>query len=103
MAYFLPTCSNNNWMELVFAPNGTRDQAGPVDRHGVGGLPADDPEWRLICKIPRDDGAFVGVSSTKLGREIGLEAQHFGIGVRMPAMSPRHIPIRIPNLAADEQ
>jgi hypothetical protein len=90
-------------MELVFAPNGGRNQAGPVDRHGVGGLAGDDPERRLVGEIPRDDGAFVGVPSPELGREIGLEAQHFGIGVRVPTMSPRHIPIRLPDLAADEQ
>src|SRR5438477_2158352 len=35
--------------------------------------------------------------------EIGFEAQHFRIGMRMPPVAPRHIPISLTDFAADEQ
>ena len=35
--------------------------------------------------------------------EIGFEVQHIRIGMRMPPVAPRHIPIGLTDFAADEQ
>jgi hypothetical protein len=34
---------------------------------------------------------------------IGLQAQHLGVGVRVPPVPPGHVPVGFAHLAADEQ
>ena len=41
--------------------------------------------------------------TAKFGSEIGFEAQHFRIGMGMPAMPPGNIPVCLSYFAADEQ
>src|SRR5258708_4171905 len=101
---FFAAGSGHNGMEFVVFPNAVDDQPSPVDGHGVGGRPtADNPERRLVGKIPTDDSALIRVAPAELCGKIRFQAKHLGVGVRMASMPPRHVPIRFADLAADKQ
>src|ERR1035438_1956416 len=101
---FFAAGSSHNGMELIVFPNAVDDQASPIDGHGVGGRPAaDNPERRLVGKIPADDPALIRVAPTELGGQIRFQAKHLRIRVRMASMPPWHIPVSFADFAADEQ
>ena len=87
----------------VVAAQRPGDQARPVDGHRVGRLRGHDPERWLVGQVPREDGGLPGVAAGDLGGVVGLQAQHLGVGVRVPAVPPAHVPERLAHLAADEQ
>jgi hypothetical protein len=94
--------SYDDGMHSVATPDGAGNQTGPVDGHRVGGL-ARVPERRLVGEVPAQDGGFIRVKASELGGEVGFEAQHFRIRMRVTPVPPRHIPDRFTDLVADKQ
>ena len=96
--------SHDDRVQLVVLPDTVNDQPCPVDRHRVSRRPAThNPERRLVSKVPPDNRALIGIVAAELGGKVSFQAQHVGIRVWMPTMSPRHVPVRLPNFSANEQ
>ena len=48
VSYFFAAGSDHDRMKFIVLPNAVNDQPSPVDRHSIGCLPANDPEWRFV-------------------------------------------------------
>ena len=86
----------------IGAPDGARDQPGPVDGHRIGRF-ARVPERRLVGEIPTLNRSLARVTASELRGKVGFQAQHLRIRVRMTPVAPGHVPNRFADLVADEQ
>ncbi len=87
----------------IKSPQTIAQHLRPISSHGVRCAVANDPERRLIGEIPGEDGVFPPVTPSELLHVPSLEAEHIRIGVRMPAVSPRDVPVGVAYLTADKK
>ena len=66
------TRTHTQGMSRIKAPDGSSDQASPIDRHGIGSVAPSNPEWGLIGLIPGQDGWFALVSPGQLSSVVCL-------------------------------